>query len=151
MVAIPVDMEGRPGFQGVGSASPSGRRPPERERGSFSASPCSGPGERSERAASGFLVSKVVRQDLRVVEGEGGGEVALAKESRLGGVVAALGGAFGAPDVDRRDRVVARVACRVGVNAQQGGEGYAQARLLQRLPDGGGFDGFTDLDEPAGD
>jgi len=51
----------------------------------------------SEWPLARFLEPEVVRQDHRVVEGEGGGKVRLAEQACLGGVVAAKGRAFARP------------------------------------------------------
>jgi hypothetical protein len=85
-----------------------------------------------------------------VVEGERQAPVAGIDDDRRPGVVAAAGPAFGPGHEDRRDRMEAGIARRVGIGAELAQELDLERGLLSGLPDRGGLEGFAVLDEAAG-
>jgi len=94
---------------------------------------------------------EIVREDFGVVEGERRRERARREDARALRVVGRDRRSAGAPDEDGREGVLPRVARRVGVDAEEGGECHVKPGLLARLADRGVLDALAVLDEPARD
>ena len=86
-----------------------------------------------------------------MVEGERGGQAPPPEEQGLGGVVPPFRRSLRRGDVHGRDRLPAWVPRRIGIDAEEGGEGHRKTRLLPRLPDRRVFGPLPPVDEPPGD
>src|SRR2546422_1006427 len=95
-------------------------------------------------------VAEIVGQDLRVIEGERRGEVLLAEEAYARGIVSRLRRACGASHEDGRDGRAARVARRVGVDAEEIGQLDREGCLFTRFAARGVPDALSGIDEAAG-
>src|SRR5207302_4240468 len=101
------------------------------------------------RLRAGAPVAEVVGQDLCVIEGERRGKVVLAEEANAGRIVARLRRAGGASHEHGGDGLAARVARRVGVDAQQIGQLDRERRLLARFAPRGVPHPLPGIDEAA--
>src|SRR5438874_270356 len=98
-------------------------------------------------AFSTLLVDYVSSKGAGVIIGKRRGQIVCAEQRHAGGVVARLRHTGGATDEDRRDRRAARVARRVGVDAENVGQLHLERRLLARFAARGVADALSGVDE----
>src|SRR5262245_13925309 len=94
-------------------------------------------------------VPEVVRQDTGMVERQGRGQLLLTEHAGLGGVVRGSRRAARSPDVNGGDGGPARVARRIGVDAQELRELDVEGRLLAHLAPGGCLGALAGVDHAA--